>query len=74
MKKEIIGLIGYMKTIIHVNSKVIRQKGENPIKVISPMGTWYTNEFFIYKPCKIVYRPDKPLNDGAKLWIEIEDE
>ena len=61
-----------MKTIIHVIGKRIRNNEDNPIKIIQGKNISYVNEITIQDKCKIVYSPDKPLNDGAKLWIEIE--
>ncbi len=32
----------------------------------------YCHEVEINGPCRLVYRPDHPLNSGARLWIEVE--
>ncbi len=34
-------------------------------------GNFYTNHLEIPYPCRIIYRPNKPLHCGAHLWIEI---
>lgn len=34
----------------------------------------YAHEVEILGPCRIVYRPDKPLSCGARVWIETESE
>lgn len=63
------------KTTINVNRNKIRdnKKRENPEPVISvkrcdsnTYGFWAK----INGPCEIIYRPEKPLNCNAALWIE----
>jgi len=34
----------------------------------------YGHEVEIDGPCKVVYRPNKPLSCGAKVWIETKSE
>lgn len=68
-----------MKTIIHVNQKVIRANlkhgaDDPPITVKTYQSNQYASEVVITGPCRIVYRPDKPLSCGARLWIETEAE
>jgi hypothetical protein len=63
------------KTIIHVNQHVIRankKKGEKkPVLTVKTNKTnAYAHEVEISGPCKIIYRPDKPLSCGARVWIE----
>lgn len=68
-----------MKKIIHVNQHVIKsnyKKQENKpvITVKTYKSNVYCNEIEINGPCKIIYRPDKPLKCGAKLWLETESD
>jgi hypothetical protein len=63
------------KTIIHVNQHVIRankKKGEQkPVLTVKTSKTnVYAHEVEISGPCKVIYRPDKPLSCGARVWIE----
>ena len=66
-----------MKTIIHVNQHKIKSNdktGErDPVLTVK---TYKSNEYAyhvkINGPCKVVYKPDKPLSCGAKCWIETE--
>lgn len=60
---------------IHVNQHVIkanRLKGENnpPLTIKHKGKTYAAREVNIDGPSKLVYRPDKPLDCGARLWIE----
>lgn len=64
-----------MKTIIHVNQHVIRRNAkqgtrEPPITVKCRGKNCYALEVVVHGPCVLVYRPDKPLSCGARLWIE----
>lgn len=66
-----------MKTRIHINQHVIRRNqktGERDpvITAKTHKSNDYGHEVEIDGPCKIVYRPDKPLSCGAKVWIETE--
>lgn len=68
-----------MKTIIHVNQHIIKaNKGKETPDPVLTCKTYKSNtyayEVIINGPCKIVYRPDKPLSCGAKVWIETEAE
>lgn len=63
------------KKIIHVNQHIIRanlKKGENnpPVTVRCGGKTLRGMEITIHGPSKVVYRPEKPLSCGARLWIE----
>ena len=72
-----------MKTIIHVNQHVIKRNtkhGER--KPVLTCKTYKTNDYahkaLIYGQdgklaAKVVYSPDKPLNCGAKVWIETQN-
>ncbi len=33
----------------------------------------YGHEVIINGPCRIIYRPDKPLSCGAHVWIETQE-
>ena len=68
-----------MKTIIHVNQHNIRKniKNDNLLPVLT-VKTYksndYAHEVEIKGSSKIIYRPDKPLSCGARVWIETESE
>jgi hypothetical protein len=60
---------------IHVNMHKIRankKHGTNePVLTIKEGRTnTYCHEVDILGPSKLVYRPDKPLSCGARVWIE----
>jgi len=66
-----------MKTIVHVNQHIIRKNrktGErSPVLTVKTYkSNTYASEVEISGPCKIIYRPDKPLSCGATVWIETE--
>ena len=68
-----------MKTIVHVNQHVIRANAktgerEPPLTVKTYRSNDYAHEVEIAGPCRVVYRPDKPLSCGARVWIETEGE
>ena len=64
-----------MITRIHVNQHVIRRNGKtgerNPCLTVKQgkLNT-YCHEVTIDGPSKVIYRPDKPLSCGAKVWVE----
>jgi len=67
-----------MKTIIHVDQHTIRRNvktGERkpPISVVTYKGTKKARSVKISGNVKFVYRPDKPLSCGARLWAETYD-
>ena len=60
---------------IHVNQHVIKKNnrtGERkPVFTIKfNKKTYYTNAISIEGTSKLIYKPDKPLSCGAKVWIE----
>ncbi len=60
---------------IHVNMHKVRankKHGKNePVLTIKEGKTnTYCHEVDILGPSKLVYRPDKPLSCGARVWIE----
>ena len=68
-----------MRTRIHVNQHKIRSNkkynlNEPVITVKTSKSNTYAHEVDVLGPSKIIYRPDKPLSCGAKVWIETEEE
>lgn len=64
-----------MKTIIHVNQHVVKANTKNgsrdPVLTVKRGKTnTYAHEVVIDGPSKVIYRPDKPLSCGARVWIE----
>lgn len=69
-----------MKTIIHVNQNVIKQniknKSNNPVITCKTYKeNKYTNEVIIYgqdglEAARVIHSASKPLNCGARVWIE----
>ncbi|WP_413163443.1 helix-turn-helix domain-containing protein [Capilliphycus salinus ALCB114379] len=62
-------------TIIHVNSHRIRQNQKHqeqlPVITVKKGKTnTYGDTIEIPGGCRVVYRPDKPLGCGARVWIE----
>jgi hypothetical protein len=68
-----------MKTKIHVNQHIIKRNAKTgerePVLTCKTYKeNTYGHEVSIKGPSKVVYRPDKPLSCGAKVWIETESE
>jgi hypothetical protein len=65
-----------MKTRIHVNQHNIRAnlKGADlPVLTVkTDKENVKCNRVAVHGPSTVVYRPDKPLSCGAKVWIETE--
>jgi hypothetical protein len=68
-----------MKTIIHVNQHVIKQNKDGQNRPVITCKTYksndYAHEVVIYgqdgkEAARVIYRADKPLSCGAKVWIE----
>ena len=64
-----------MKTIIHVNQRVIARNrkfntNEPPLIVRTYKGTKLAHEVVIHGPSKVINSPHKPLPCGARVWIE----
>jgi len=62
---------------IHVNQHVIKYNrkhlDEEPFPVLTcktSKSNTYAHELHVDGPCRVVYRPDKPLSCGAHVWIE----
>ncbi|MEO1429203.1 MAG: DNA-binding protein [Cyanobacteria bacterium J06632_19] len=63
-------------TRICVNQHLIRSNGKHgtnkPVIRLESRGIIrYVHNLEINGICKLIYRPDKPLSCGAKLWIEV---
>lgn len=73
-----------MRTIIHVNQHVIKSNDKNneeePVLTCKTYKeNRYAKEAIIYdkngeEAARVIYRPDKPLSCGAKVWIETKNE
>jgi len=68
-----------MKTKIHVNQHIIKANTETgqrtpPLTVKNYKSNTKAREVFIAGPCRVVYRPDNPLDCGARVWIETDSE
>lgn len=65
------------KTTVNINSNIIRQnikkskEEREPAIAVRGKEKRYVHELEIPVPCKIIYNPDKPLDCGARVWIEI---
>lgn len=64
-----------MLTRIHVNQHIIRRnqktgEREPVLTVKQGKSNRYTHSVEILGPSRVVYRPDKPLGCGARVWIE----
>jgi len=68
-----------MKTRIHVNMHAIRRNkrlgtSEPVIAARTYKAVAYGHEVTIHGPSAVVYRPDRPLSCGARVWIETDAE
>ena len=68
-----------MKTRIHVNQHVIKRnakagESEPVLTVKQGRKNTYAHEVEILGPSRVVYSPEKPLNCGARVWVETESE
>lgn len=65
-----------MKTIIHVNRHTIRKNksgsDDPPLTIKTYKSQRNAKTVEILGPCRVVYRPEKPLGCGAVVWIETE--
>ena len=65
-----------MKTIIHVNQFKIRRREDKPLTVKTYRDNREAREAAIIHNgvvvARIVYRSDKPLSCGARVWIETD--
>ena len=68
-----------MKIRIHVNMHKInfnkRHATNNPvITVKTSYSNRYAHKVEILGPSTVIYRPEKPLSCGARVWIETDSE
>ncbi len=63
-----------MKTIIHVNRHKVKAGDESPLTVKTYKGQKNAKAVYIKGPSEVIYRPNKPLSCGAKVWIETNSE
>ena len=68
-----------MNTVIHVNQHLIKSnakhgKNEPVLTVKTYKSNDYAHQVSINGPSKVIYRPDKPLSCGARVWIETQAE
>ena len=66
-----------MKKRIHINQHVIkRNRKHNESEPVITCKTYKQNEYgheiVIKGPCRVIYRPGKPLSCGAHVWLETE--
>ena len=63
------------KTIVHVNQFKIRQRHPLPLTVKTYRSNTEASQADIVVDgrvvASVVYRPDKPLSCGARVWIEV---
>ena len=62
---------------IHVNQHRIKSnkkhnKKDPVLTVKTSKSNIYGHEVVIKGPSRVIYRPDKPLSCGARVWIETE--
>lgn len=66
-----------MKTIIHVNQHRIRARLPRPLTVKTYQSNVEARQASIIVDgrvvARVVYRPDKPLPCGARVWIETQE-
>ena len=67
------------RTLVHINrNKIASNLNKNPEErepVISVKGrkNTYVDRLEIPFPCRLIYRPDRSLDCGARVWLEILD-
>jgi hypothetical protein len=66
-----------MKIRIHVNTHKLRfnkrHGTNNPVITIKTShSNRYAHQVEIMGPSKVIYRPEKPLSCGARVWIETD--
>jgi hypothetical protein len=67
--------------LIHVNSHTIRSNQKHgrsepaiAVRRTRSASPEYYHEVEILGPSKLVYRPERPLSCGARLWVETDAE
>jgi hypothetical protein len=68
-----------MKKRIHVNQHAIKANRKHGTRApVLTVKTYkdnrYAHEVVIHGPCRLVYRPDRPLSCGAHVWLETDAE
>ena len=68
-----------MNTVIHVNQHLIKSNAKHgtnePVLTVKTYrSNDYAHQVSINGPSKVIYRPDKPLSCGARVWIETQAE
>ena len=67
-----------MRTLIHVNQHLIKARDPQPLTVKTYRENRRATEADIIVNgevvATVVYRPDKPLSCGARVWIETQNE
>lgn len=68
-----------MRTLVHVNQHHIKANakdgGNRPVLTVKTYkDNRYAHEVELPDGCRVVYRPDKPLSCGARVWIETDGE
>jgi hypothetical protein len=68
-----------MKIRIHVNTHKLRfnrrHGTNNPVITIKTShSNRYAHQVEILGPSAVIYRPEKPLSCGARIWIETDSE
>lgn len=63
---------------VHINRHIIaanHKHGQNrpPITIVRRGKTHHAREVALVGEARVVYRPEKPLKCGARLWIECDD-
>ena len=66
-----------MKKRIHINQHVIRANKKNGTNDPALTVKTYRNNYYAHRveiggASSVVYSPDKPLNCGARVWIETD--
>ncbi len=64
---------------IHVDKRIIMQnlksgRTDPPITVQTSRGSVKCAKVMVFGTSTMVYRPDKPLNCGARIWLETRAE
>lgn len=55
---------------LHVNQHRLRARQPDPLTIRTYNEVRYAKKAAINGPSELVYRPDKPLSCGARLWME----
>ena len=67
-----------MSTIVHVNQQTIRSNTKNqtndpPLIIRRGRKREYAHQVELIGPARVVHSPHKPLDCGARVWIECDD-